>query len=135
MKDLRSRKPGGACLCNIDSHELLWSKILTASFFFFLQTTISLQFQPLTSIDRYELQWKLAEHEWSNPAGTMTALANGKPKIQAEAVNLTPGMTYCIRACCIDSSGAKGVPGPELIIDTEQVGCTPKAEKSCCIIQ
>jgi hypothetical protein len=109
--------------------------MLTASRFFCLQTTISLRFQPLTSIDRYELQWKLVEHEWSNPDGTMTAIANGKAKIQAEADNLTPGMTYCIRACCIDSGGAKGAPGPELIIDTEQVGCTPKADKSCCSIQ
>jgi hypothetical protein len=108
---------------------------LTASTFFFLQTTISLQFQPLTSIDCYELQWKLAEHDWANPAGTMTVMANGKAKIKAEAVNLTPGMTYCIRACCIDSSEVKGAPGPELVIDTEQVGCTPKADKSCCTIQ
>lgn len=100
-----------------------------------LQTTISLQFKPLSSIDRYELQWKLVEHEWSNLAGSKTASAGGKSKVQAEAMDLTPGMTYCIRACCIESSGAKGVPGPELIIDTEQVGCTPKAEKSCCTIQ
>ncbi|KAG7366755.1 fibronectin type III domain containing protein [Nitzschia inconspicua] len=100
------------------------------------ETTISLQFQPLSSIDRYEVQWKLVEHEWSNPAGSTNATASGKSSnVRAEAAELTPGMTYCIRACCIDPSGAKGVPGPELIIDTEQVGCTPKADKSCCTIQ
>lgn len=58
----------------------------------------------------------------------------GEKKVKGEAVDLTPGTTYCIRCRCI-SNGATGEPGKELIIDTEQVGCTPKADKSCCIIQ
>jgi hypothetical protein len=56
--------------------------------------------------------------------------------VTGEAIDLLPGMTYCVRSYCINSDGLKGTPGPELIIDTEQVGCTPKSEKSCgCIIQ
>jgi len=49
-------------------------------------------------------------------------------KIRAEAEDLQPGTTYCVRLA------VNGEPGPELIVDTEQVGCTPKAEKGCCFI-
>jgi hypothetical protein len=95
-----------------------------------------MQFKSISSVNRYELEWKLVEHDWSSPAGKTALSAGGKPKIQVEATELTPGMTYCLRAYCVDaSSGSKGAAGPELIIDTEQVGCTPKAEKSCCTIQ
>jgi len=48
--------------------------------------------------------------------------------------NLNPGATYCVRLVPIDSEGEKGEPSPELIVDTEAVGCTPKQE-SCCAIQ
>mmetsp|Transcript_19421 Transcript_19421/g.36245 ORF Transcript_19421/g.36245 Transcript_19421/m.36245 type:complete len:115 (+) Transcript_19421:121-465(+) len=99
------------------------------------ETTISVQFKPLSSIVKYELQWKEVEKEWTNPSGSTTVSAtNGQGNIKAEINDLNPGMTYCIRAVCLNSS-SKGAPGPDLIIDTEQVGCTPKAEKSCCTIQ
>jgi hypothetical protein len=42
---------------------------------------------------------------------------------------LNPGMTYCVRLVCEGKD-----PGPELIIDTEQVGCTPKSSCNCAIL-
>lgn len=77
------------------------------------------------------------EHDWTSAAvrnTTVSVESEGK-LVTGEAIDLDPGMTYCVRACCLKSDGSKGSAGPELIIDTEQVGCTPKAEKSCCVIQ
>lgn len=102
------------------------------------ETTISVQFKPVSSIDKYELEWKRIEDQWTTkPAGNTTTLSvAGEGKmVTGEAIDLDPGMTYCVRAYCLNSDGSKGSVGPELIIDTEQVGCTPKPEKSCCIIQ
>mmetsp|Transcript_7695 Transcript_7695/g.8930 ORF Transcript_7695/g.8930 Transcript_7695/m.8930 type:complete len:117 (+) Transcript_7695:118-468(+) len=101
------------------------------------ETTISVQYKPISSIDKYGLEWKQIEHQWTKPAGntTLSVQIEGK-MITGEAINLDPGMTYCVRSFCFDSDGSKGTAGPELIIDTEQVGCTPKSEKSCgCTIQ
>jgi hypothetical protein len=82
------------------------------------------------------VEWKEIEQQWNKPAGNTTlSVGGGEKKVKAEACDLTPGTTYCVRAVCLDAKGAKGVPGPELIIDTEQVGCTPKSEKSCCVVQ
>lgn len=99
-----------------------------------LQTTISVQFKPVSSVTKYELEWKLVQQEWASGALNTTLSAEGK-MVTGEATDLEPGMTYCVRAACLKSDGSKGSPGPELILDTEQVGCTPKAEKSCCVIQ
>ena len=83
------------------------------------------------------MEWKEIEGSWNAPAGSTTVKSTtggGTKKVKGEAVDLTPGTTYCIR--CVSTNGsARGEPGKELIIDTEQVGCTPKAEKSCCVIQ
>ena len=102
------------------------------------QTTISVQFKPVSSIDKYELEWKQIEHQWTKPAGntTLSVMKEGQ-MVTGEAIDLDPGMTYCVRSICLDPNDhtSKGTPGPELIIDTEQVGCTPKQKKSCCIIQ
>eukprot|EP00535_Pseudo-nitzschia_heimii_P009252 CAMPEP_0197177356 /NCGR_PEP_ID=MMETSP1423-20130617/2990_1 /TAXON_ID=476441 /ORGANISM="Pseudo-nitzschia heimii, Strain UNC1101" /LENGTH=113 /DNA_ID=CAMNT_0042626891 /DNA_START=54 /DNA_END=395 /DNA_ORIENTATION=- len=98
------------------------------------ETTISVQFKPVSSIDKYILEWKLIEHDWASGVNKVTVQGEGN-LLTGEATNLDPGMTYCIRSSCENSDGSKGSPGPELIVDTEQVGCTPKAEKSCCVIQ
>jgi hypothetical protein len=55
-------------------------------------------------------------------------------RIKAEAEPLEPGKTYCVRLLYKDARGEPGSAGPELIVDTEQVGCTP-AQKSCCVVQ
>ena len=57
------------------------------------------------------------------------AVKAGKKKTKAEATDLTPGSTYCVRLSCDGMD-----PGPELIIDTEQVGCTPKSSGGCVIL-
>lgn len=102
----------------------------------FKKTTISVQFKPVSSIAKYELEWKQIESQWEVAQNrTTVSVGNEGHLVKGEAFDLDPGMTYCIRAVCINSDGFKGSPGPELIIDTEQVGCTPKAEKACCVIQ
>ena len=58
--------------------------------------------------------------------------------IVAEATDLLPATTYCLRIVPMDMdsrvSGGRGEPSPELIVDTEAIGCTPDS-KSCCIVQ
>jgi len=48
--------------------------------------------------------------------------------------DLKPGMTYCLHLIPKDENGCLGSPGPDLIVDTETVSCTPHY-KSCCILQ
>ena len=83
------------------------------------------------------MEWKQIENQWTQLSGSTTLLVESEGKmITGEAINLDPGMTYCVRSFCYDTDGRKGQPGKELIIDTEQVGCTPKRESSCgCLIQ
>ena len=102
---------------------------------FFFQTTIDVEFKPVSSISSYELQWKSIEKEWSNLSSASVSVSGDSVKSKAQAHNLEPGTTYCLRLVCI-KNGSKGEPGPELIIDTEQVGCTPKQKSGCaCTIQ
>ena len=54
-------------------------------------------------------------------------------KVKTAIEDLEPGTTYSFRLVAKDAEGNSGVPGPELIIDTEAVGCTPK-QSSCCVI-
>ena len=99
---------------------------------FCLQTSIIVEFKPISSVTTYELQWKDIEQQWSN-ASSNSVTAGAKKKCQAEATDLNPGTTYCVRLVCI-SQGSKGAPGSELIIDTEQVGCAPKTGGGCTIL-
>ena len=59
---------------------------------------------------------------------------NGSSKtVECVAPDLNPGTTYCVRLQGHDINGdEQGEPGPELIIDTETVSCTPKSKK--CVI-
>lgn len=106
---------------------------LTMLFFSFLQTTISVQFKSVSVADKYQLEYKRFEQDWAS-ATSITLVPEGG-LVKGEAVDLEPGATYCLRVYCIASDGTKGAPGNDLIVDTEQVGCTPQAEKSCCVIQ
>jgi hypothetical protein len=100
-----------------------------------LQTTIKVEFEPLDSIPEYELQWKPIEASWDQAAFAAVTASGTIKTCKAEAYNLEPGMTYCVRLLCV-SNGDKGTPGKELIIDTEQVGCAPKSESGCgCTLQ
>lgn len=49
-----------------------------------------------------------------------------RKKLRAIADGLNPGATYTLRLTAKDSSGNSGIPGPDLIVDTEAVSCTPK---------
>jgi hypothetical protein len=102
---------------------------LSHTIFFSHQTTITVEFKPLPSVTDYELQWKEYPQKWDNTsAGSKKLQVNkSKKKFKVEATDLNPGMTYCVRMTCPETD-----PGPELIIDTEQVGCTPKS--SCAIL-
>jgi hypothetical protein len=94
------------------------------------ETTIGVEFKPLPGVTDYELQWKEYPAKWnSTDMHTSAVKATGKKKVQTECNNLQPGSTYCVR---LAASGMD--PGPELIIDTEQVGCTPKSSGRCIIL-
>ena len=95
-----------------------------------IQTTIQVEFKPFSDVTDYELQWKEYPAKWDT-AGMHTApiQASGKKKVKAECNDLQPGSTYCVRLSCAGRD-----PGPELIIDTEQVGCTPKSSGGCVIL-
>ena len=114
----------------------LSADLLFLFFCLFVQTSIDVEFKPISSISSYELQWKPIEQQWSNVASTSIHVGSGN-KTKAQAHDLQPGTTYCVRLVCVSSAdGSKGEPGPELIIDTEQVGCTPKQSGGCaCVIQ
>ena len=100
------------------------------------QTTIALKFEPLNDATlQYVLEWK------EYPAPNYDDAKNKKMDIKAsdanriEAEPLEPGKTYCVRLAAVDSSGNRGEPCKELVLDTEQVGCTPKSDKgACCTI-
>eukprot|EP00522_Entomoneis_paludosa_P013055 CAMPEP_0172449596 /NCGR_PEP_ID=MMETSP1065-20121228/8264_1 /TAXON_ID=265537 /ORGANISM="Amphiprora paludosa, Strain CCMP125" /LENGTH=114 /DNA_ID=CAMNT_0013201299 /DNA_START=71 /DNA_END=415 /DNA_ORIENTATION=- len=98
------------------------------------ETSIALKFTPLDDLTlQYELEWK----EYPAPSYT-----NSKKGISAEdaksvmAEPLEPGKTYCVRLVAVDGSGNKGEPCKEMVLDTEQVGCTPKPDGGggCCTI-
>ena len=91
------------------------------------QTSISVEFKPTDSNATYVLQWKEYSQAWETAQSQ--ELAAGAVKAVAE--DLVPGTTYCVR---LASKDGVQQPGPELILDTEQVGCTPKADKSCCVV-
>ena len=101
-------------------------------FFFTRQTDITVEFTPVAGFTNYELSWKEHPAPW-NSAKSTRVTATAKTKVSAEG--LEPGTTYCVRLTAIDpATGVKGEPGKELVLDTEQVGCTPTDSKSCCTI-
>jgi hypothetical protein len=100
---------------------------------FFRQTEITVQFKPLSQSGvSYKLQWKEYPQTWETGKSTLVAATETK----AVAQDLQPGTTYCVRLVVVDSTTGeeKGSPSADLVIDTEQVGCTPKSESKCCVI-
>ena len=95
-----------------------------------------MDFKPIANINDYELQWKPIEAAWDAAASNAVNASGTNNRCRAEAFDLEPGMTYCVRLVCTDGGDGKGEPGRELIIDTEQVGCAPKSESGCgCVVQ
>ena len=95
-----------------------------------IQVDITVEFQPVDGASGYELQWKQHPENWEQH-GQSQLVKPGSTKITA--AGLEPGATYCLRMVCI-SDGERGTPGKELIVDTEQVGCTPTADDGCACV-
>eukprot|EP00934_Nitzschia_sp_Nitz4_P001315 Nitzschia sp. Nitz4//scaffold6_size259037//144002//144879//NITZ4_001084-RA/size259037-augustus-gene-0.295-mRNA-1//1//CDS//3329556923//1315//frame0 len=101
------------------------------------ETTISVDFKPISGVTSYELEWRSMEQpSWNAPGQNSSSQVSASGSTgKAEAHSLEPGSTYCLRLICVEGS-SRGEPGPELIIDTEQVGCTPQQKSGCgCVIQ
>jgi hypothetical protein len=100
------------------------------------QTDSAVKFKPLTQTGiTYELEWKDVAAQWeSGRSGKKVTVDAASPTCKAQAAPLEPGTTYCVRLSVKDASGQSGTPGSELIIDTEQVGCTPKDSSGCCVL-
>jgi hypothetical protein len=96
------------------------------------------QFKPLTTAGlQYQLQWKEYNQPWDSDAVSTKAVSTSgasKSKVKTEAASLQPGTSYCIRLVVKDTHGTAGLPGADLIIDTEQVGCTPKTGGGCVLL-
>jgi hypothetical protein len=107
------------------------------------QTSITVQFQPLENAGSgasYVLQWKEYPDSWDGGASesaTSTSAAVAPASLaKMEAAPLKPGTTYCVRLVLRsggEEQGSDGPPSADLVVDTEQVGCTPQ-QKSCCAL-
>lgn len=92
-----------------------------------------MSFTPNPNIDSYELCYREYAQDWSYGGVVQISSSekNGN-KITRSVDDLNPGATYSLRLVAKDSDGNKGKPGPELIVDTEAVSCTPQS-KMCTI--
>jgi hypothetical protein len=95
------------------------------------QTDITVEFKPLKECNTYELQWKEYPQKWQQLTSKEVSTNSKTTKVTASGLN--PGSTYCVRLVCVQGT-ERGEPGPELIIDTEQVGCTPKTRGGCVVL-
>ena len=99
----------------------------------YTQTIVELEFPPDDSSVSYDLCYKVYQQTWEQQrvkAIGKDLLKDGNVQVAIE--ELEPGTTYCFRLVAKASDGSKGEPGPELIIDTEAVSCTPKRRR--CVI-
>mmetsp|Transcript_9457 Transcript_9457/g.21050 ORF Transcript_9457/g.21050 Transcript_9457/m.21050 type:complete len:120 (+) Transcript_9457:78-437(+) len=106
------------------------------------ETIITVSFNPLNSHDAYILEWKEYPQKWETDGQKISLNAKEVPqtrnnKIQTNIEGLNPGTTYTVRLRVMTSANGEepvsGKPSPELIIDTEAVGCTPKPNQ-CMIL-
>ena len=106
------------------------------------QSEIIIEFTPEPATS-YKLCWKEAPQPWTEAESkfihfpTTSSTSSSSPaKIRVEAADLIPSTSYCLRLIKIDAESRDeiGDYGPELIVDTEAVGCTP-GQKSCCVVQ
>ena len=97
----------------------------------FTQTIVELEFSPDGSSDSYDLCYKVHQQTWEQQM--VKVIGNELlTKVHVVIEELEPGTTYCFRLISKASDGSKGEPGPELIIDTEAISCTPKRRR--CVI-
>ena len=95
-----------------------------------------MQFKPQPGVQAYELAWKQHPQSWQEADTKIIQVVRPNDLLTVEATDLLPGTTYCVRIAPMlgVSSESVGDPSPDVIVDTEQVDCTPGA-KSCCIVQ
>lgn len=125
---LSRRLPSGGGVVSPVSFSLVF--VLLSSITTHQQTTISVRFAaPPAGGTSYVLQWKEHPATWDGAASTPVAAG----VTEADATPLQPGATYCVRLVPISPDGTQGTPGPELVVDTEAIGCTPQ-QKSCCTV-
>jgi len=112
-----------------------WSLAVSYFFVSFIalptQTTVTVQFKHDAGSDtHYDLQWKEYKDTWEDGAAGSKAVDTSSADSHVKVVvdPLLPGTTYCFRL--VAASG--GEPGPELVVDTEQVSCTPQGQ--CCTV-
>lgn len=121
--------------CVIITESLTESNLL--HYLFSHQTSLTVQFKPLEQSQgvSYKLQWREYSQTWdtASTGKAITASLDGS-KTKAVAEDLQPGTTYCLRLTLVSTGQEKVSPGPELIIDTEQVGCTPKSSGGCAVL-
>lgn len=99
---------------------------------------IIIEFTPDENTPAYKLSWKQHPQPWTEAESKIihVSKSSSSTKIKAEAIELLPSTTYCLRLAMSDSNGNETSEySPELIVDTEAVGCTPGQKKSCCVVQ
>uniref|UniRef100_A0A7S3QBR5 Fibronectin type-III domain-containing protein n=1 Tax=Chaetoceros debilis TaxID=122233 RepID=A0A7S3QBR5_9STRA len=97
------------------------------------ETSISVEFTPQPEVKYYEMAWKQYPQSWQD-AESMTLQNNNDSLITADAIDLLPATTYCVRITPFGGDDKSGPPSPDMIVDTEAVSCTPQS-KSCCVVQ
>ncbi|GKY98198.1 hypothetical protein MPSEU_000777600 [Mayamaea pseudoterrestris] len=100
------------------------------------ETSLTVQFPPPPASVKVLLQWK--EHacpSWEQGGSMNVSLATAQEKLVVTADSLEPGKSYQLRLVYTKAGTDAAVEGPEVVLDTEQVGCTPKADKGCCVLQ
>ena len=113
-----------------------------------MKTTITIQFEANTDVNKvnnaltYKLSWKQYPQPWSDAQTKLIHIptnnnSNNNSKIKAEVADLLPSTTYCLRLIMVENGNEFGQHSPELIVDTEAIGCTPgqKSSSCCCTIQ
>merc|ERR1712232_1373426 len=92
------------------------------------ETAITVSLTANKSIHSYDICWKEYPQNWEEHGQVININNNDNVKnnqIRYTSHGLNPGATYTFRVICKNGDGAQGKAGPELIIDTDAVSCTP----------
>ena len=88
-----------------------------------------------SDVGYYELSWREMGQSWEQAQSVTVQAPSSSDKIEATAEGLNPQSTYALRLIVVGKGGNRGTPGPESIIDTDSISCTPKPKSGCgCVI-
>uniref|UniRef100_A0A6T8J7H8 Fibronectin type-III domain-containing protein n=1 Tax=Proboscia inermis TaxID=420281 RepID=A0A6T8J7H8_9STRA len=108
------------------------------------ETIITVAFPPVKSssapVSSYELCWKEYPQNWDEHGqrlsvpvtSPLVTSGTAQGKIRVSATDLNPNTTYTVRLIVLYGDSERSKPGPDLIIDTDAVSCTP--ERKCIIL-